>query len=87
MKRPSVVIAVAGLIGLVLGVAGGLSTAASSSCEADFVPEGGTCYWYFGRYFSDTTYYAVSVGLWGLGIGLALGLFIITRGWLLRRRG
>ncbi len=65
----------------------GLTTTASSSCEVDFVPEGGTCYQYFGRYFSDTTYYAVSVGLWGFGIGVAVGLFILTARWLARRRG
>lgn len=80
-------VAVRGLVGLVLGVALGLITAASSSCEVDFVPEGGTCYSYFGSYFSDTTYYAVSVGLWGLGIGLAVGLIKVTHRWLSRRRG
>ncbi len=80
MKRPSAVVALVGLIGLVLGVILGFNV--SGSCTADFVPEGGTCYRYFGRYFSDRTYYVVNLGLWGLGAGLVLGLLIVTVRWL-----
>ena len=84
MKRPGVVVTVAGLIGLTVGAIWGLNV--SGSCVADFVPEGGTCYRYLGRYVSDTTYYTVNLGLWGLAIGLAVGLLIATAGWLSRRR-
>jgi len=87
VKRSIGTIAVTSVLGLVFGVAMGLVTAASSSCDAESVSEGGTCYRYFGRFFSETTYYAVSVGLWGLGIGLAVGLFIVIARWLSRRRG
>lgn len=85
MKHPRPVATVATLIGLILGVVGGIAWAAMSECD----PSGaGTCYRYFGRDVSETTYHSVNGGLVGFGVGLAAGLLVVTaRRWLSSHRG
>jgi hypothetical protein len=62
MKHPRLVVSVTALLGLILGVAGGLAWAAMTFCDPS--GEAGTCYRYFGRYVSPTTYHSVNGGLW-----------------------
>ena len=83
MKHPRLIVVVAALVGLVLGVVAGLTWAAFTVCDPSGVA--GTCYRYFGRYVSQTTYHTVNGGLVGLGIGLAVGLLIVSARRLLSR--
>jgi hypothetical protein len=82
MKHPRLVVSVTALVGLILGVAGGIAWAAMSECDPG---DAGSCYGFFGRPFSDTSYLAAIGGLVGFGVGLATGLLIVTAGRLLVR--
>jgi hypothetical protein len=85
MKHPRLVVSSTALLGLLSGVAGGLTWAAmSGGCDSS----GGPCFGYFGWDVSHTTYHAVNGGIAGLLVGLAVGsLIVLARRWLPRHRG
>jgi hypothetical protein len=74
-KRSIVLVLIMAFVGIALGVAGGIAWAAMSECDPGDV---GSCYGFFGRAFSDTSYFSVIGGLVGLGTGLALALLILA---------